>query len=271
MNEDIAQLKNQLRAIQSQLQILESRARQTWTLPVVPEPVKAKLQVSVKQIANGFAIGDVLRIEGTSWVKAKADNAANSVVVGVVIVTIGEDDFVVSMPGSYVTGLSGLTAGEVYYLSDTVAGGVTTTKPTIAVPVIATDSETSGYLLAGGAGSSIPQPTAPGQAYSSPVGGTGGWYDYLILGSENPADGSVGNLTVRAPTGKLAVNLNTRPLFEMVGATTGPTFEIKNTSRNASLYVNPETLPLNTQVTFRVVSVCSSGTTKQVVILSSDA
>lgn len=68
---------------------------------------------------------------------------------GIVIEVVDSDNFVLLTNG-YVTGLSGLTAGEVHFLSDTTAGALTTTEPTTAThvskPLLLADSTTSGYF-----------------------------------------------------------------------------------------------------------------------------
>jgi len=104
----------------------------------------------VNQTGHGLAVGDVVRLSGTNYVKAQADTEANAEVVGIVTVVIGPNDFTLTVIGR-ITGLAGLTAGVVYYLSDTVAGALTATEPTddgeISKPIIIADSTTSGYLF----------------------------------------------------------------------------------------------------------------------------
>jgi len=105
----------------------------------------------IRQTAHGFTAGTVLRHNGTSWVKAQADTAANAVVGGVVQASLSADAFILATAG-YITGLSGLTAGSVHYLSAATAGLLTTTAPSIAVSVLLADTTTSGTLMSlGGA------------------------------------------------------------------------------------------------------------------------
>lgn len=103
----------------------------------------------ISQTAHGLAVGNVVRHNGTSWVKSKADAAANAVVGGIVSYVISADVFILATAG-YVSGLSGLTAGSVHYLSSATAGALTTTAPTsLVIPVISPDSATSGVLVFG--------------------------------------------------------------------------------------------------------------------------
>jgi hypothetical protein len=98
----------------------------------------------VNQTAHALAVGNVIRHNGTSWVKSQADTAANAIVGSIVIAVLSPDVFVLATAG-YVAGLSGLTAGAVHYLDSATAGALTLTQTRSAV--ILADSETSGVLL----------------------------------------------------------------------------------------------------------------------------
>lgn len=107
---------------------------------------------SIAQTAHGFVVGDVLRIQNTAttYLKAMADTAANAEVVGVVSSVTGANAFLLTTFG-YVTGLSGLVKGTVYFLSDTIPGLLTITEPTpngikVSKPLLVADSATSGFF-----------------------------------------------------------------------------------------------------------------------------
>lgn len=106
--------------------------------------------VAPTQVAHGYAVGDWLRHNGTSYVKAQADSATNSRAVGVVVEVVDADNFVLQA-GGYVEVLSGLSAGSQYYLSPSSAGAITTTEPTaedqISKPVLFATTTTSGWIL----------------------------------------------------------------------------------------------------------------------------
>jgi len=89
----------------------------------------------VKQSAHGLTIGDVIRYDGSAWVKSQATTSTASVVGGIVMATLSPSVFVMAT-GGYVSGLSGLTAGLVHYLDSTTAGALTTTAPTGTLPII---------------------------------------------------------------------------------------------------------------------------------------
>jgi hypothetical protein len=114
--------------------------------PIVPTPtndtdaankeyVDAKtgsaLAVEVNQVAHGFAVGDVIRLDGeNTYAKALADSAANAEVVGIVTIVSGDDDFSYTTEGAVTAGVPDETPGTVLFLSDTVAGELTATAPT---------------------------------------------------------------------------------------------------------------------------------------------
>jgi hypothetical protein len=103
----------------------------------------------VTQASHGFVIGDVLYLSGTTYTKAIATSAAAAEVVGVVSKVVDINTFELTLSGE-VTGLTGLTAGEVYFLSAATAGLLTTTEPTVigqvSVPVGVASSATTMYV-----------------------------------------------------------------------------------------------------------------------------
>jgi hypothetical protein len=105
---------------------------------------------SITQAAHGFSVGNVLYYTGSAWALAKADQDSTSEVLGIVSSVTSSSVFVLTQIG-YITGLSGLTAGAVHYLSDTTAGALTTTGPStighVNKPVLVADTTTSGYII----------------------------------------------------------------------------------------------------------------------------
>lgn len=105
---------------------------------------------SITQAAHGFVAGDVLRFNGTIYVKAQANSAANSRVVGIVSTVIDVDNFTLTLSGK-VTALSGFTGGDAYFLSAGTAGLLTSTEPTgaseISKLLFIADTTTSGYFI----------------------------------------------------------------------------------------------------------------------------
>lgn len=107
---------------------------------------------SVAQTGHGLVAGDVVRLSGTNYVKAQADTEANAEVVGIVLTVPDADTFTLRSSG-LATGISGddasnpLSPDDVYYLSATVAGKLTSTEPTISKPVLVASSTTAGWFV----------------------------------------------------------------------------------------------------------------------------
>lgn len=106
---------------------------------------------SISQTGHGLAVGDVVKLTGAdTYAKAKADTEANAEVVGIVSAVADANTFTLAMGGD-ITGLSGLTAGSVYYLSDATAGALTATEPStigsVSKPVLVARSTTAGVFF----------------------------------------------------------------------------------------------------------------------------
>lgn len=105
---------------------------------------------TVTQTGHGFVVGDIVYYTGTAYAKAKADSVVTAEVVGVVETIIDANTFVLVTDG-FVTTLTGLTSGDVYFLSDVTAGLATTTQVTtvgnIDKPIWQAVSTTAAILL----------------------------------------------------------------------------------------------------------------------------
>ena len=104
----------------------------------------------ISQVSHGFSVGQILYLNGSTYALAKADAANTAESTGIVSNIFSADMFQLTEIG-YAKGLSGLTAGNVYFLSDTVSGALTATEPTVigsvTKPMLLADSTTSGYVL----------------------------------------------------------------------------------------------------------------------------
>lgn len=105
---------------------------------------------NITQNSHGFVIGNILYLNGGTYTKAIASSSAASQVVGIVSGVNGTNNFTITLLGP-VSGLTGLSSGNVYYLSPTVAGSMTLTEPStagqISKPIFVADSTTSGYFI----------------------------------------------------------------------------------------------------------------------------
>ena len=106
------------------------------------------------KVAKGSAVvGDFVRMNGSSLAKASPSSVANAQVLGVVESIDGANAVVItSGPFSGISGLSGLTTGDVYYLDPNSAGDVTNTDPlntngVLDKPVFIATSATSGVII----------------------------------------------------------------------------------------------------------------------------
>lgn len=127
------------------------------------------LTKDVNQTSHGLVVGDAIYFNGTSYAKAKADSAATADVVGIVSSVAGANDFTLQFGGE-ITGLSGLTAGSIYFLSSSTAGALTATEPNtvghISKPLLVATTTTAGFVF-NWRGMEVPD-TAPGYATSTP-------------------------------------------------------------------------------------------------------
>jgi hypothetical protein len=105
---------------------------------------------TVTQAGHGFAAGDVVYISGEdTYALADASAASTAEVVGIVESVPDTDTFVLLTSG-YISTLSGLTAGTVYFLS-TTAGEYTATEPStvgeVSKPLFVAVSATEAYFV----------------------------------------------------------------------------------------------------------------------------
>lgn len=138
---------NHAELIERRLTELESKLRRVAVRHA--QAAASNTLTMIFKATHGLAVKDVVRHDGSNWTKAQADTTAHAVVGGIVVAVLSPDVFVIATSGR-VVGLSGLTAGSVYYLSAATAGALTTTAPSFSVPVLLADSTTSGVLINGG-------------------------------------------------------------------------------------------------------------------------
>jgi hypothetical protein len=106
------------------------------------------ITIEVAQTAHGLSVQDAIFYDNdtSSWLKAKAD-AATTLGIGVVSEVVDVDNFKVITDGE-ITGLSGLTEGEWYFVSDATAGLLTLTESTIySNPLLVATSATEGIVM----------------------------------------------------------------------------------------------------------------------------
>jgi len=117
-------------------------------IPVAEIPPISATRERITQAAHGFVAGDVVYLNSMTWTKARADAVATAEAVGIVESAPDADTFVIVYNGTI--SLSGLSAGAVYFLSDSTAGLLTTTEPTtvgyVSKPLLVAKSTTVGVV-----------------------------------------------------------------------------------------------------------------------------
>ena len=119
------------------------------------EPMDVGVDLTVTQAGHGFSDPSssvtVIRHNGSSWVKAQADSAANAESCWVVTKVISANIFIAKKVGNVdITGW-GLSAGTVYFLDPDTAGAITSSKTTtvgeVQLAVITAHTTTEGEIL----------------------------------------------------------------------------------------------------------------------------
>jgi len=112
------------------------------------------LYKTISQTTHGFTVNDVVRVND-SGTYSKISDPSTQFRVGLVTSVSDANTFRMAIHG-YVSGLSGFTAGAVYYAQTDGTMGTTVTD----MPVLHADTTTSGYLIAGayGGGGGEPDP-----------------------------------------------------------------------------------------------------------------
>ena len=93
----------------------------------------------ITQSSHGLAAKDAIRHNGSSWVKAQADDNS-TLALGIVTAVADSNNFTVAQAGRFTISSHGLTVGQWYYLSSSSAGGLTATEPDISQPIVYVES-----------------------------------------------------------------------------------------------------------------------------------
>jgi hypothetical protein len=105
--------------------------------------------IQVHQVSHGFVVGDIVRFDGTNYVKALADTPEHAEVVGIVCIIIDSDNFNLLTEGE-IEGLSGLIPGYTYFLDLYIPGAYTTTDVSqygaVSKPLMDAITDTKAYF-----------------------------------------------------------------------------------------------------------------------------
>lgn len=104
----------------------------------------------INQAAHGFAVGQVLRFNGTRYVLAQANVEANAEVIGAVTAVVDANVFELTTSGVINFANGAYAPGTAYFLSATVPGALTVTEPVavgnISKPLFIALTATSGLF-----------------------------------------------------------------------------------------------------------------------------
>lgn len=151
-------IQNELAYVVTQAGFTLNKAVQTQlytaiTALIAAATANATSQVvkTVTQNGHGFSENDWVYLNGSTWNLAIATSLAASFTPGIILEVQSTNVFKVLMLGHKPSGFSGLTTGQLYYLSTSQPGKMQTNRPNVQGqyirPVLIADSATSGYVL----------------------------------------------------------------------------------------------------------------------------
>jgi hypothetical protein len=104
--------------------------------------------IQITQTAHGFSTGEAVYFNGTTWLAAQANNSGT---LGIGIVVVVNSNVFDLYQSGLISGLSGLTAGQYYFVSDTSAGSLSVNQPTSGAsysnPLLFALTTTTGLVL----------------------------------------------------------------------------------------------------------------------------
>ena len=183
--------------------------------------------IAVAQTGHGFTAGQAVYFNGSAWALAQS-NAAGT--LGLALVVVVDVNNFIAVTQGLITGLSGLTAGQYYFVSDATPGALTTTEPTstssYSNPLLFALSTTTGIVLPFRPNSIVKQQTrvvTKTGNYTAVAGdiifcntASGGFTVTLPLSSTNPSAEIIvkkisadGNAVTIATSGSDKVDLST--------------------------------------------------------------
>lgn len=106
----------------------------------------ATIKKTIESASHGFSPKEVLYYNGTNYIKA-ISSAQDT--LGFLFVSEADANTFTIVQAGYVSGLTGLTPGSYYYVSQSVAGEITNIKPSsgYANPIFVALTENSGFVL----------------------------------------------------------------------------------------------------------------------------
>lgn len=157
---------------------------------------------------HGLGVGTVMRNDGTAWVTSQADAEDHAYVGGLIVSVPTPRTLVIALPGTYVQLPTLTLTPGINFLAATAGGTLTTTAPTLKVPVLMADSATSGIVMAGAAGGGATPPSEDGTVWCAKADLSGGEWVMVIDVGRN-ATGKAGKIQILSPNaGGVAVEID---------------------------------------------------------------
>ena len=202
------------------------------------------ITLEVNQTAHGFSLNNAIYHNGTTYAKAQS-NAASSLGTMIVTKVVDANNFEATLAG-LVTGLTGLTAGEYYFVSNSVAGDLMTTDSApYSNPLLYAISTTTGIVLPYRPSASVTETTIlPNQATANG--------QYLKSNGSNTLwdaiDISTSDVTGTLTVGKGGTGITTTPTNGQIPIGNGTTYvaaAISGTSNKVVVTNGAGTIGLN--------------------------
>jgi hypothetical protein len=116
---------------------------------------KKVLKFHITEGTHGFSVGDVVYVNASGTWATAISTAIGTAADGIVVEVPNANSAVVALAGLVRWAAHGLTVGSLYYLSETVAGALTTTVPTtsgdVAQPILTPSDADHVIINVGGA------------------------------------------------------------------------------------------------------------------------
>jgi hypothetical protein len=90
-----------------------------------------KITKKINKNDHGFSVGQVIGYNGSDYFLAQANNSNNSEAIGIIETVIDQNNFVYVYSGNIYLPNAVFTPGNVYFVSPSIAGGLTNEEPDI--------------------------------------------------------------------------------------------------------------------------------------------
>ncbi len=212
----------------------------------------SELTFTVNQAAHGLSVGNIIKSSGvgTEYAKAQADSAINAQAVGIVTSVINVNSFTYSKDAIEYSGagIPAGTPGVPVYLSPTVAGAMTVTKPVTVGQIV----KQLGVLIASSSNLNFSSDYL-GQEITTPSGNS----NFTVNADETVVDWFTLELPTPfgvspSPIWTYSFSPTSYPNGTTVSANGGVTMGTTNAIFNMIIGVGDDTIRFNTATTYKM-------------------